>query len=262
MIWNRASYNGTSGVFPATYDVDSGTVTGGAARCVMHEMLLYRLLDLQFFSPAQGAMFALLALDVKNQTILASGGTAHGNTSSKTNVGAIVGGVVGGVGGAALIVAAAFFWWRRRRARTSEVVYEKASVQESRIISPEAFPYNSTANEPAAPTTTDQTQSADTSEQQQPPAVPLMSTKLREHLRQLQPQTPSGTGSASTSSGAQTQTSGSRYSVDPPTTVGTSPSARSELHGLRTEVENLRRYMEELHAHPMEAPPSYAEEPE
>ena len=34
MIWKRASYNGSAGVFPATYDVDSGTVTGGAARCV------------------------------------------------------------------------------------------------------------------------------------------------------------------------------------------------------------------------------------
>ena len=92
----------------------------------------------------------------------------------------------------------------------------------------------------------------------------IMSTKLREHLQQLQPHTPAGPGSSSTSSGTHTQTSGSgsgsRYSVDPPTTVGTSPSARSEIHGLRAEVENLRRYMEELHAHHLEAPPSYAEE--
>ncbi|KZT72217.1 hypothetical protein DAEQUDRAFT_763324 [Daedalea quercina L-15889] len=245
MIWKRATYNGTAGVFPATYDVDSGAVTGGAA------------------SPAQGAMYALLALDVKNQSISTSGATsgAVSGSTSKTNVGAIVGGVVGGVGGAALIILAFFFfWWRRRKARVAGVPYEKTGVDESRIVSPDPFPYN---NAPSTqPTTTDRSQSMDTAVETatQAPPVPLMSTKLREHLRYMQPDTPAGVGSSS--SGSRTQTSGSstRYSEDPPTTLGLSTSPRSEIHGLRAEVENLRRYMEELHAHQLEAPPSYVEE--
>ena len=189
-------------------------------------------------------MFALLALDLKN-TSISTTPVSVSSSSSKTNVGAIVGGVVGGVGGAALILAAAFFWWRRRKASTNDAVYEKANPAEPGIISPEPFPYNAAAN--MSTPNTEQTQTVDTASEQ-PPPVPLMSTKLREHLRQLQPHTPAGPGSSSTSSGTQSHTqtsgSGSRYSVDPPTTVGTSPSARSEIHGLRAEVENLRRYME------------------
>lgn len=204
-------------------------------------------------------MFALLALDVKNTTISTTPlSTASG--SSKTNVGAVVGGVVGGVGAAALILAAAFFWWRRRKAKSQEVVYEKAApveTVESRIVSPEPYPYNLAANmsTPSAEPTTD-------TAIEQPPPIPLMSMKLREHLRQLQPVGPASSSSSSSGARSHTQTSGSgsRYSVDPPTTIGTSPSARSEIHGLRAEVENLRRYMEEMHAQHLDAPPSYVEE--
>ncbi|TFY62886.1 hypothetical protein EVJ58_g3577 [Rhodofomes roseus] len=237
MIWKRATYNQTAGVFPATYDVDSGTVTGGTA------------------SPAQGAMFAPLALNIANQTISTSGGLSgagtSGSPSSSSNIGAIVGGVVGGVGGVALIIAAVFFW-RRRRARAAQVAYEKTAIDDSAVVSPEPFPYATT---PYAPPAMDQSQTTDTLEQ--PPPIPVMSTKLREHLRHMAPVAP-----ASSASGSGTRTSGSQYSQEPPTTIGgsTSPSARSEIHGLRAEVENLRRYMQELHAQQLEAPPSYVEE--
>ncbi|KAH9935633.1 uncharacterized protein B0H18DRAFT_1082345 [Fomitopsis serialis] len=248
MIWKRATYNKTAGVFPAAYDVDSGAVTNGAARYAMHGTCPYEITHVAH-SPAQGAMFALMALDIANKTI--SPGTATSDSSSDKHIGGIVGGVVGGVGGLALIVAAVFFW-RRRRARSAQVTYEKTEIDESAVVSPEPFPYQTT---PYVPPAADQTQTTDTS--QSPPPVPVMSSKLREHLRHITPHAP-----ASSASGSGTHTSGSRYSQDPPTTAGasTSPSARSEIHGLRAEVENLRMYMEQMHAQQLEAPPSYAEE--
>ncbi|KAJ3902272.1 putative glutaminase A, partial [Lentinula edodes] len=80
--------------FPTTYNTSDGTIQGGTA------------------SPAQGAMFALLALNLQKQTI-----TSLGSASSKSHVGAIVGGVVGAVVVVALIIIAGFLYRRRRSRR-------------------------------------------------------------------------------------------------------------------------------------------------
>ncbi|PCH40679.1 hypothetical protein WOLCODRAFT_70247 [Wolfiporia cocos MD-104 SS10] len=118
LLWEHASYNGSAGVFPAQYDVVTGVATGGMA------------------SPALGAVFAPLALDLTNKSIAINGSTGipspqhpgnggHGytDTSSHSNIGAIVGGVVGGVGSVLLFALVAFLLCRcrvRRRRAANE----------------------------------------------------------------------------------------------------------------------------------------------
>ncbi|KAI0058455.1 hypothetical protein BV25DRAFT_1902161 [Artomyces pyxidatus] len=106
-VHNRASLNATAGAFPLSYNSSSGaTIHGGA-------------------SPAQGAMFAALALNVPVATIQAnftspdapspsaSGIYSSKPTKSKVSIRAIVGGTLGAL---ALIAALfAFLWYRIRR---------------------------------------------------------------------------------------------------------------------------------------------------
>lgn len=203
-------------------------------------------------------MFSLLALDLKNTTIstapISSSSSSKTRTKTKTNLGAIIGGAVGG--GVALILVVAFFWWWRRKANSHDV-YEKGNLAVPQRNTG-LVPYIVTANV-SAPDTEHVWDITNTNEPS--PPIPLISTKMREHMRQTQlMQSPTSPTSYRTRSQTNTSASGSRYSVNPPTTVGTEPSARSEIHGLREEVENLRRYMQELQAHHLEAPPSYVEE--
>ncbi|KAI9430129.1 hypothetical protein H4582DRAFT_2087538 [Lactarius indigo] len=77
-VHNRASYNISPGVFPIEYDSTIGiTILGGA-------------------SPAQGAVYAPLALKAPVLQITANLTTATG-TSSKSHSGAIAGGTIGGL---------------------------------------------------------------------------------------------------------------------------------------------------------------------
>ncbi|EMD37764.1 hypothetical protein CERSUDRAFT_154621 [Gelatoporia subvermispora B] len=111
MVWNRASFNGTPGIFPTSYDVSQGTALAGIA------------------SPGQGAMFALLALSVPKTTIIIPNGApgAPGPTGSTgvsplnpipekmSETGAIAGGTVGGLAVVGLVIAAIVLWKRRSR---------------------------------------------------------------------------------------------------------------------------------------------------
>ncbi|PCH44011.1 DUF1793-domain-containing protein [Wolfiporia cocos MD-104 SS10] len=110
LLWAHASYNHSAGVFPALYNVSTGAVAGGIA------------------SPALGAVFAPLALNLSNKTIVLNGsarhtgsqhsGSASTDAHSHSNVGAIAGGVVGGVGvGVFIFVLVAFLLSRRRLPR-------------------------------------------------------------------------------------------------------------------------------------------------
>ncbi|KAJ3793046.1 hypothetical protein GGU11DRAFT_437691 [Lentinula aff. detonsa] len=113
--------------FPTTYNTSDGTIQGGTA------------------SPAQGAMFALLALNLKKQTI-----TSISRTSSKPNVGAIVGGVVGVVALITLIAVAGFLY-RRRRSRRGVREYhsdEKAGGAFAMLFKPKKKQRKSPLQEP------------------------------------------------------------------------------------------------------------------
>ncbi|KZT10665.1 uncharacterized protein LAESUDRAFT_755360 [Laetiporus sulphureus 93-53] len=223
MIWKRASYNLTAGVWPSVYS----TVGNGSAQ---HGTAL----------PAQGAMFALLALNMANKTIeIPPSSTATITTSySHTNVGAIVGGVVGGVAGLAIVLVGVFLWRQ-----------------------PVPFPYNATPYGLNEQTGTESTTD--------PP--PLMSSKSREHMNLIPhgqqnpaestPSTSADTSMVPTSGQEPASTSANTSTV--PTSGQELPSTAvsvplpSEMISLRAEVNDLRRFMAELQADRIEAPPSY-----
>ncbi|KAF7378321.1 hypothetical protein MSAN_00258100 [Mycena sanguinolenta] len=98
-VRNHASSSVTAGTFPTLYDVQTGLVQASPNA---------------FSSPAQGAMFSVLALNVANQTIVVpsiTGGSPAGSGSDdskvKSHTGAIVGGVIAGL--AALLSVGRFF---------------------------------------------------------------------------------------------------------------------------------------------------------
>ncbi|KAJ6479162.1 hypothetical protein DFH09DRAFT_1215072, partial [Mycena vulgaris] len=116
-VRQRASSNGTTGPFSTLYSVTNGAGAGVGAN-----------ISNGFASPAQGAMFSLLALNVANKTvIIPSPAVANSPPSSSSSVlpssnkhvGRIVGGVIGGLAALILLGTLAIFLWRRRQRRTA-----------------------------------------------------------------------------------------------------------------------------------------------
>ncbi|KAJ7695284.1 DUF1793-domain-containing protein [Mycena olivaceomarginata] len=111
-VHNHASSNLTGGTFPTLYNVQTGQGPGVGAS------------PNGFASPAQGAMFSVLALNVANKTVVvpspagsAPPASSSGVPSAKSNAGAIAGGVVGGVAVLLLLGGVAIFLRRRRGQR-------------------------------------------------------------------------------------------------------------------------------------------------
>ncbi|KAL1713409.1 hypothetical protein EV715DRAFT_277316 [Schizophyllum commune] len=102
-LWNRAANNSLDGCFPYAYSLDTGTVNTGTG------------------SPALGAVYSFLALDLEKQPISLP---AAEDSSRSARTRAIIGGVVGGVGGAALVALAVFVFLRRRARLNTKVVPE------------------------------------------------------------------------------------------------------------------------------------------
>ncbi|KAF7329563.1 hypothetical protein MKEN_00219200 [Mycena kentingensis (nom. inval.)] len=105
-VHSRAMLNSANGTFSNLYNVLTGAgVAQGAS-------------PNGFATPAQGAIFSLLALNVQNKTIsttpLTSGST-NTSSSSKTDIAPIIGGVVGGVALLGLLVIGALFLRRRKQ---------------------------------------------------------------------------------------------------------------------------------------------------
>ncbi|KAJ3893405.1 hypothetical protein GG344DRAFT_43434 [Lentinula edodes] len=204
MVHASAANLATFTVFPTTYNTSSGQTQGGTA------------------SPAQGAMFALLAPNVTRFTI--TGFTSSANPH-KLDVGAIAGGVVGGVAFVALVALAAFFYRRRSRRRTRKV----GQIYDNVLPYPPAFGTRA-GQDAQALNNVPSTQSA------------LVSKTL------VTPN--SGTREGSSSVPVSSSVVGS-------SDVGTSRyGAEAEL--LREEVEHLRREMEEIRLRTTyEPPPEY-----
>ncbi|KAJ7171478.1 hypothetical protein C8R46DRAFT_1263004 [Mycena filopes] len=110
----KASANSSGGTFPNLYNVQTGAGPGAG------------IYSNGFASPAQGAMFSLLALDVPNKTVVippssavSSSPTTTG-TGSHHNTGAIAGGVIGGLGFLLLVGGLALLLRRRKRRADSD----------------------------------------------------------------------------------------------------------------------------------------------
>ncbi|PCH43422.1 DUF1793-domain-containing protein [Wolfiporia cocos MD-104 SS10] len=235
-VWDHASDNLTAGAFPTVYNVNSGAITQSYA------------------NPAQGALFAPLALTIANTTIKippAPSAVTTTTTTKASHVGEIVGGVVGGVGGLACILLLGFCFWRRSR---REGWTEKDGDPEIHEVDP--FTYQPVPVIPAASIT-----SSNTSLEQQPPVA--MSPKIREYLasqrRTRTAPTPVPASNASESTSASAPQSSQEPTMFPSAADAVIPSP--EILGLQTEVENLRRAMEQLREERvLDAPPEYVAE--
>ncbi|KAH9000742.1 hypothetical protein EDB86DRAFT_3075192 [Lactarius hatsudake] len=247
-VHNRASFNTSAGVFPLSYDSTQGSTILGRA------------------SPAQGAMYAPLALIAPVLQITANATTTSTATTSKatSHAGAIAGGVAGGVAALILVACAIAFVVRRRRRRDDFRKSVRSSLSgEVMEAHPQmaVTPFNLAPLSGAAPleaaSQTDRQRPVGTtgdgpfstsgpllppSQSTAPVPVGLTSKELAQ-LRSAAMLSPS-TDSRPSSSG---------LSTPEPSTVTPLPDTRR----LQTEMETLRREVDELRAERFEAPPSY-----
>lgn len=190
------------------------------------------------------------------------------DTAKKSsNTGAIVGGVVGGVGGAALLALLGFLYWRRRHPRAASP--EAGHVD---LITPVPFTYAPPSGPPAmseaaplhgvgvgygvglglpASKAQEAVASAGASGSR-----PTQSTLSAPRPSQSTP----SASAYSSSSGAGSSRNLPAGAVVSPTASTDTGLSHSDVQGLRTEVENLRRVMQTLHETTYEPPPGY--EPE
>jgi len=231
-IWTHASSNTSGTPFPLTYKLDTGAATAGSS------------------SPAQGAMFAPLALTLSSTTILVpSNGSNH-----KSIVGAVVGGVVGGIAVIALILLGVFFWHRKNRSKYSDTSDVFDGPKEAVMVDQYEFnPYNSEQNASQISPSGLVTMTAATPLMSQTPINPISSKAREAMMNTPAPWTAPLTSFSVTSAGGS--------SHQPPSDAGgatESTLSTSEVRVLRQEMENLRRAMEEIQVERMEAPPTYA----
>ncbi|KAI0259050.1 hypothetical protein BC834DRAFT_974627, partial [Gloeopeniophorella convolvens] len=96
----RASFNASGGAFPLNYDSTHGSTILGVA------------------SPAQGAMYAPLALKVPVRSIVVARNAGSSSSPKKTSHGgAIAGGIIAGLAALLIVIGAVVFVQRRRKNR-------------------------------------------------------------------------------------------------------------------------------------------------
>ncbi|OBZ70559.1 hypothetical protein A0H81_09078 [Grifola frondosa] len=228
--WARAASNLSAGAFPTTYQVNTGLTNGGVA------------------SPAQGAMFAPLALSVPNTTVVVSQSQATNTPPRCWGVALLV-----------LVGLAAFLFRRRSR--------NKASFTDKGTFDPpfqnQPIPYQYTPANLPTETTSGSISTQNVNFEQPPPIAVIVPSKMREReLNMPQPHVENPTPSASvsgprTTSSRYTESSGPASSRDPLSPSSSQALSPTEVIGLRTEVENLRRVMQEIRAERLEPPPGY-----
>lgn len=218
---------------------------------------------------------SLTAKDIKvNPTSAGANGTTSGGTSI---VGPVVGAVVGGLV-LVVVVALGVLLWRRRKRRQQAAYYDKNYHVEAQPFGTSgnvvsytdltltgtplrSDPEGITLIQSSAPqNTTVYNPTLNPQDQSHPPGL---SSKAREAMMGARFTTnpnPSGSVPSAPSTSAYSS-SGPGSSRDAPTEVGSPDTnlSQSDVQGLRMEVENLRRVMQEIQADRVEAPPSYAD---
>ncbi|KAK0486184.1 hypothetical protein IW261DRAFT_1663945 [Armillaria novae-zelandiae] len=224
LVHTKASTNTSAGVFPLSYSPSNGNQTTNRA----------------LSSPCQGAVFSLMALSLQNKTIsggdnLSSSNDRTSSTSDSSEIGAIVGGVVGGFAALTLLVFGVFMYrrwqWRKHNQRSGSVTPFFTGVFRQRT-SPK----------------------------------PATASQLVLHSSYGTQSSYPQTGQRSGKGGQPIILSGS--SPEPTTASGSSGVNRRRASGsdnnnptiqLRSEMENLRRELDEMRARNLyEPPPQYA----
>ncbi|KAJ3771482.1 hypothetical protein FB446DRAFT_789551 [Lentinula raphanica] len=207
MVHTSAANTNQFTVFPTTYDTTSGQPNGG---------------------PAQGAMFALLAVNATRQLSGSNAAVAENRGSKVNKAGAIAGGIIGGVAFLALVALAVFFY-RKLKGRKRNRVHSSVLPY---LSDPKPLPTQHTRN----PLLVKNSKRAGKSGQNQSPVTSLEQRPANPTTRKV-PSANSAAGSSDT---------------------GTSRSgAEAEL--LRGEVENLPREMEQIQLRVLylDPPPDY-----
>ncbi|KAF8497610.1 hypothetical protein F5888DRAFT_302104 [Russula emetica] len=260
-VCNRASSTNTSGVFPVYYGSVDGSTLQGAA------------------SPAQGAVFAPLALKAPVLTINPNG--TVGTPTRKRNIGAIVGGIIGGTGAIlAVIGIVAFVHLRRtrRRARPTTILsFSTNFVGAGPLGNVTPFDPNSFEATQDSGISTDQRPLVTEDPEAEMVALRLLSLAPPTVLPRSRPVAPIPTGltgkeiarlraeALSSQQSHNASTSNLSRSTSSPNTVTESSSGTTSSinpQRLHTEVESLvRREMDRLRTQGLvlDAPPSYTE---
>ncbi|KAM5540217.1 hypothetical protein V8D89_006036 [Ganoderma adspersum] len=253
-IHNHANSNVSQGLFAEIYNTSYNSYEHGTA------------------GPALGGVFSHLVLTVPNQTISASGSSTGGQQSrrakSSSNVGKIAGGVIGGLAVVGVGIAIFTILIRKRRTPKYKETDTLAEVQHRHPTLPSNYRNPSSdyisisirsdaATAGLAGTGADNMRTCDSSAAISLFLNPSQATKARREARVRGTQQSAPSEPAATSSNVGSQT-GSASSRDPPSLTGESIST-TDVVGLRTEVENLRRVMRDVRAERLEPPPEYAE---
>ncbi|PIL35943.1 hypothetical protein GSI_01603 [Ganoderma sinense ZZ0214-1] len=233
-VYNHANFNQTVGAFPERYNVTSNAVNNGRA------------------GPALGGLFSHLVLTVPNQTISADspfGPDGTGNGGPSSNAGAIADGVIGGLAFVGIVVAA-FVVLRRRRAQQHEEA-GKPKVMRQVPPHPTVTPYYQDSTTGFTGTTAalagiepDPYEGVGVI----PPSKAKASPNRPHHDVPFE--------SIATSDDSQAGSAWSRGLLSPAGAPSVSPT---DVLGLRTEVENLRRVIHDIRAERLEPPPEYIE---
>ena len=199
---------------------------------------------------------------IPNMTISISpprGGSGPGQSpdppssaSKHSKVGPIVGGVVGGVGGFILALIIGFFLWHK--VGHSDVEKYETGGDTQRLTQPTSYYH---APEDTLPR--DALPDTGARSEPQPPVIGYLpqTTKLLEAMRQHQQQIPISTQGANSS---HTLTFSDEQPADPSLRNEVGSVSPSEVHGLRREVQALRRAMRNFGAGTMAPPPTYHSE--
>ncbi|KAI9434452.1 hypothetical protein H4582DRAFT_2080813 [Lactarius indigo] len=224
-VHNRASYNKTAGVFPIEYDSTIGiTILGGA-------------------SPAQGAVYAPLALKAPVLQITANLTTTTGTvTSSKSHSGAIAGGVTGGLAVLLAIGTIAFHHFPENlQTRAQSALIEAVPLD----VGPQTEWQQQLAHRPFFP------------EYSPYPAPPVVSIPVGLSSKELAQLRSNASRSQSTDRRPSDLSLTATTDGGVPGGLPAEATSPSEARRLRSEVDLLRHEVLQLRAERSEAPPTY-----
>ncbi|KAH9996278.1 hypothetical protein BJV77DRAFT_942524 [Russula vinacea] len=239
-VHNRASFNISAGVFPVNYgSVDGSTLQGVA-------------------SPAQGALFAPLALKAPVFNITANGVVSKTRSSSheNSNTPAIVGGTIGSAAAICAVIGIVGFLRRRQRSNLSDSM---------KIAQGIVTPYNTISSDASTEPLVSEDPEAGLIALRGPSSTPPTELPLSRPVAPI-PAGLSGKELArirrdalSSQQSHNSLTPNAAQFASPPITAARATSSSYDPRRLHTEVESLRREMERLRTEGLaiEAPPSY-----